>query len=176
LVIGASGIYEKGWVPSDAEFLNLLNAGHWATYFREGSIDAIVAEHVWEHLTHEEGFTAARRCYQYLSPGGYLRVAVPDGFHPHAAYIEYVRPGGSGPGADDHKILYNYLTFGALFERAGFRVTLLEYFDARGIFHATEWRPEDGKINRSSRFDERNRNGVLNYSSIIIDAHKGPQL
>jgi hypothetical protein len=31
---------------------NLLNAGNWAMYLREGSIDAIVAEHVWEHLTH----------------------------------------------------------------------------------------------------------------------------
>ena len=55
-------------------------------YFNEGSIDAILAEHVWEHLAEEEGLAAAKCCYRYLRPGGYLRVAVPDGFHPDANF------------------------------------------------------------------------------------------
>ena len=172
LVIGASGVYDAGWVPSDVPYLDLLNPGHWAAYFSEGSIDAILAEHVWEHLTFEEGLVAAQRCYKYLRPGGYLRVAVPDGYHPDAAYIAHVRPAGCGPGADDHKILYNHVTFGRLFEEAGFRITLLEYFDAQGSFRREEWRHEEGKIIRSSKFDPRNRDGALNYTSIVLDAHK----
>jgi len=172
LVIGASGVYDDGWVPSDVAYLNLLNPGDWKRYFREASIDTMLAEHVWEHLTPDEGLVAARVCYKYLRPGGYLRVAVPDGCHPDAAYIAHVRPGGAGPGADDHKILYDHVSFGRVFEQAGFRVKPLEHFDAQGLFHRTEWSREDGQVMRSSRFDERNRDGALNYTSIILDAHK----
>jgi predicted SAM-dependent methyltransferase len=172
LVIGASGKYEAGWVPSDVAFLNLLNDDHWEACFEEASIDAMLAEHVWEHLTVDEGLVAARRCFRYLKPGGHLRVAVPDGFHPEAEYIDRVKPGGNGPGADDHKVLYNHSTFAKIFEKAGFEVSLLEYFSSSGEFKFADWSPEDGKINRSSRFDKRNCNGVLKYTSIILDARK----
>jgi predicted SAM-dependent methyltransferase len=172
LVVGSSGAHDVGWIPSEIEYLNLLDATHWRKYFTEGSIDAILAEHVWEHLTADEGLEAARRCFQYLKPGGYLRVAVPDGFHPSWDYLEYVRPGGSGPGADDHKVLYNHVTFVQLFEKTGYDVRLLEYFDANGEFQGIEWLPEDGKIKRSKRWDARNAGGVLKYTSIIVDAFK----
>lgn len=174
IVIGASGRYQAGWIPSDMAYLDLLNEEDWCRYFREASIDAMLAEHVWEHLTPEQGTAAARRCFRYLRPGGYLRVAVPDGFHPNPAYIEHIRPGGSGPGADDHKVLYNHVTFSKLFEQVGFRVTPLEYFDEQGLFQRADWSEEAGRINRSSRFDPRNSGGVLNYTSIIIDAWRGP--
>jgi predicted SAM-dependent methyltransferase len=172
LVIGASGIYDEGWIPSDISYLNLLNEDHWKAYFGEASIDAIFAEHVWEHLTTEDGLAAAQRCFRYLRPGGYLRAAVPDAFHPDANYIDHVRPGGDGAGADDHKVLYDHHSFAALFEQAGFRVSLLEYFDSKSEFHFVEWNPKDGKVNRSSRFDKRNIDGALNYTSIVLDAHK----
>jgi predicted SAM-dependent methyltransferase len=172
LVIGASGKYDAGWIPSDIGFLNLLNDDHWKACFDTASIDAMLAEHVWEHLTIEQGLVAARRCFCYLKPGGYLRVAVPDGFHPDAKYIERVIPGGDGPGADDHKVLYNHGTFANIFEKAGFQVSLLEYFNSKGEFNFVDWNPEDGKINRSSRFDARNSNGTLEYTSIILDARK----
>jgi predicted SAM-dependent methyltransferase len=174
LVIGASGIYNAGWIPSDISYLNLLQEEHWKAYFDEASIDAMFAEHVWEHLTIDEGIAAAQLCFRYVKPGGYLRVAVPDGFHPDANYIDYVRPGGNGAGADDHKVLYNHHTFAQIFERAGFQVSLLEYFNSKGEFNYVDWSPEAGKVNRSRRFDERNMNGTLNYTSIILDAHRAP--
>jgi predicted SAM-dependent methyltransferase len=176
LVVGASGIYDAGWIPSDAEYLNLLNAYHWKTYFEKASIDAILAEHVWEHLTADDGLAAAGRCFEYLRPGGYLRVGVPDGFHPDPKYLDYVRPGGSGPGAGDHRVLYNHITFAGLFEKAGFDVRLLEYFDSNGKFHCVDWSPDSGKVGRSMRFDARNAGGTLNYTSIILDAYKGKSL
>jgi predicted SAM-dependent methyltransferase len=172
LVIGASGIYDKGWVPSDVSYLNLLNEDHWRRYFDGASIDAILAEHVWEHLTVDEGMEAARRCLRYLKPGGYLRVAVPDGLHPDAEYIEYVRPGGCGAGADDHKVLYNHRSFSDVFERAGFQISLLEYFDENGAFNCADWDVDDGRVNRSKRFDQRNAAGSLKYTSIILDARR----
>ena len=132
----------------------------------------MLAEHVWEHLTIDQGLEAAQRCFEYLKPGGYLRVAVPDGFHPDELYRHRVRPGGSGAGADDHRVLYNHITLADIFEKAGFRVDLLEYFDSEGKFHFVDWNPEDGKINRSWRFDRRNEDGATNYTSIILDAYK----
>jgi predicted SAM-dependent methyltransferase len=172
IVLGASGIFEGGWIPTEIGVLDVLNERHWRRAFAENSIDAILAEHVWEHLTAAEGQTAARNCMRFLKPGGYLRVAVPDGFHPDPVYIEWVRVGGSGAGADDHKVLYNCDTFRAVFESAGFQVALLEYFDSAGVFHATDWDPAAGMVHRSRRFDERNRDGRLNYTSLILDAHK----
>ena len=175
LVIGASGTYERGWIGTEADYLNLLNSRQWATCFQRDSIDAMLAEHVWEHLTTDEGVEAARRCFEYLKPGGYLRVAVPDGFHPDQDYIGYVKPGGHGPGASDHKVLYNHQTLADVFTGVGFRVVMLEYFDAEGEFHFVEWDAEQGKIRRSRRFDERNRGGMLNYTSVILDACKDAQ-
>jgi predicted SAM-dependent methyltransferase len=172
LVVGASGIYQKGWIPTEIENLNLLKSEDWQQYFTGNSVDAILAEHVWEHLTFEEGVLAAQMCFRYLKPDGYLRVAVPDGLHPDPVYIAYVRPGGDGPGADDHKILYTHRTLRELFESVGFHVDLLEYFDENGEFHCNDWKSDDGHIYRSRRFDKRNSKGELRYTSLIIDARK----
>jgi len=172
VVVGAEGNFQQGWIGTEIDTLNLLKKRDWKMLFKPGIIDVILAEHVWEHLTDEEGQLALRNCFTYLKKGGYFRVAVPDGFHPDQNYIDYVKPGGHGAGADDHKLLYNYLLMKAYLEAAGFKVRLLEYFDENGVFHYNEWAPEDGLIRRSKRFDERNKNGQLNYTSLIIDGIK----
>jgi predicted SAM-dependent methyltransferase len=172
IIIGSSGTRQPGWTPTDYEVLDLLREASWSEFFPPGSIDAILAEHVWEHLDAVGGAEAARICFRFLKPGGYLRVAVPDGLHPDPAYIESVRPGGSGPGADDHKVLYTAHSAQQLFERAGFAVQVHEWFDAEGQFHGDDWDSRDGMIQRSRRFDERNLNGSLAYTSIVLDARK----
>ena len=172
IVVGSSGIYEKGWIPSEVHILNLIDETTWERYFDEDEIRCILAEHVWEHLTLNEGKKAAQVCFKYLKKGGWLRVAVPDGFHSSSDYIDYVKPGGHGAGADDHKVLYNFKTFGSLFEEAGFRIELLEYFDENGKFHAKDWNKSKGMIHRSIRYDDRNTEGQPNYTSLIIDAVK----
>lgn len=172
IVIGASNIYEEGWIPTEVQYLNLLLPKHWKRIFKKGSVDAMLAEHVWEHLSLEDGILAAKHCYEYLKPGGYLRVAVPDGFHPDSEYIERVKVGGTGPGATDHKVLYNAELITQSFSKVGFRVELLEYFDSNGNFHFKEWDPNAGYIHRSKRYDKRNADGELRYTSLIVDAHK----
>jgi predicted SAM-dependent methyltransferase len=92
--------------------------------------------------------------------------------HPDSAYIDYVRPGGTGVGADDHKILYTYKTMTQRLEKAGFRVKLLEYWDEGGKFHYIDWTDEGGRIKRSRRYDDRNKDGKLGYTSLIVDAVK----
>ena len=94
---------------------------------------------------------------------------MPDGFHPDPTYIEHTRPGGSGPGAQDHKILYDHLTFTRILAEEGWEHTLLEYFDERGVFHRTGWSAKDGFVKRSADHDPRNRARPLSYTSLIIE-------
>jgi predicted SAM-dependent methyltransferase len=99
-------------------------------------------------------------------------VAVPDGLHPNPNLIEAVRVDGSGSAAQEHKVLYTYRTLKEVFEAVGFKVELYEYFDEQGRFHYREWDPQEGTIRRSKRFDRRNKDGVLRYTSIVLDAKK----
>lgn len=175
IVLGAGAIPVNGWLPTDIDQLNIVVEGDWRFYFRPCTIEAMVAEHVWEHLNEEDALRAARLCFRYMRPGGRLRVAVPDGFHPQSEYIEAVKPGGNGPGAADHKQLYTWQTLRRLFEAVGFGTTALEYFDEQGKFHSIEWDPGEGMIRRSMHFDSRNQGGELRYTSIIVDAIKPTQ-
>ncbi|HEO8419230.1 class I SAM-dependent methyltransferase [Niallia sp. FSL W8-0635] len=175
LVIGA-GEYRNnpGWVHTQEEELNLLEESTWYR-FEKSSISAILAEHVWEHLTFEQGVQAASLCYNYLKPSGYVRCAVPDGYFPDGTYQQIVQIGGPGPKehpAASHKIVHTYHTLQKMFELAGFKVHLLEYCDENGIFHENEWNGEDGVIFRSKKFDPRNQGGKLVFPSLIIDAVK----
>jgi predicted SAM-dependent methyltransferase len=169
IVIGASGVFERGWVPTDAYQLNLVDRRTWARYLEPASVDAILAEHVWGHLTLEEGRIGAQICYSYLRPGGYIRVAVPDGLHPDPAYREYIGiDGPAGGGIGGHKVAYSYKLLQDVFEGAGFVTRLLEYHDEAGQLHLREWDPVDGMIHRSSKYDPR---GAV---SVILDAVKQP--
>jgi len=172
LNLGAGGMVYPGWVSTDIDTLNLLNRDEWIALVQPGSVENMLSEHVWEHLTLSAGTVAARNCFEFLRPGGKMRLAVPDGFNPDKNYHEHVRPGGTGPGADDHKLLYNHATLSSVFQSAGFNIILLEYWDENGTFHAVDWDPAEGMIRRSKRFDSRNAGGVLKYTSLIIDAVK----
>jgi predicted SAM-dependent methyltransferase len=109
---------------------------------------------------------------RHLSDDGYLRIAVPDGLHPDPAYIDWVKPNGTGPSAPAHKVLYNYRSILDCLESAGLTVTLLEYFDEFGVFHRRDWDPDGGLVRRSARFDPRNAGGTLHYTSLIVDARR----
>jgi predicted SAM-dependent methyltransferase len=172
IIIGAAGTNFQGWLSTDRSFLDLTDEQSWKVIFSENSIKSILAEHVWEHLTEEQAIEATRICYKYLKKEGNLRIAVPDGYHPKKSYIEEVKPGGSGAGADDHKVLYNYVALKRLLESAGFVVNLREYFDESGNFVQTDWCESFGRVQRSKNNDPRNLNDELNYTSIIVDAIK----
>ncbi|WJH36623.1 methyltransferase domain-containing protein [Paenibacillus sp. CC-CFT747] len=175
IIVGASSQDYPGWIPTQEEDLNLLNRSDWEESFGSRRIDVILSEHVWEHLTYDEGMEAARICFDYLKPGGYIRCAVPDGNFPNEWYQNMVKVGGPGPAdhpAASHKIVHTYRTLTRMFEEAGFKVRLLEYCDDSGAFHREEWDPQDGFIYRSYRFDHRNKDGELGFVSLIVDAVK----
>lgn len=176
VVVGAGG-YNKGedWLHTEEDQLSLLNEKDWENHFVPGSVSAILSEHVWEHLTYEEGVQAAVICLKYLKPGGYIRCAVPDGYFPNEEYQNGVKVGGPGPKdhpAASHKIVHNYISLKSMYEEAGYEVRLLEYCDEAGQFHYSPWDEKKGFIYRSKRFDHRNQDGQLGFVSLIVDAIK----
>ena len=175
IIIGAGKQFYPGWIATHQEQLDLLRREDWAASFGERQIDALLSEHVWEHLTEAEGRQAAANCYEFLKPSGTLRCAVPDGNFPNSEYQRMSQVGGPGiPGhsAADHKIVYDYRLFADVFRSAGFDVELLEYCDENGRFHYHQWSAADGPIYRSLLSDHRNKDGEIGFISLIIDARK----
>ena len=175
IMIGAGEQRWDGWIPTQKGELDLLRPKEWEASFHSHLADAFLCEHVWEHLTEMEGREAARLCFKYLKPGGYLRCAVPDANFPNLEYQQKVQIGGPGPKdhpAADHKIVYDYRLFADIFTSAGFIVDLLEYCDEQGRFHFHQWTLEDGPIYRSLLLDQRNREGKIISVSLILDAKK----
>lgn len=188
----------RGWHLTDEQLLDITRPQAWEALFGHRSVDALLAEHVWEHLPPDLGLRAAQQCRRFLKKGGTLRIAVPDGLHPHTAYREHVRPGGAGPGAVDHKVLFTHVSLTALLEEAGFEAVPLEYWDEGGRFHHEPWTadeggpisrrprfpPEAGRFVRGAEYAQFNDESITpkrrvtsavwpyNYTSLIVDARK----
>lgn len=131
----------------------------WAELFPPNSIDVCLAEHVWEHLHPQEAMTATRNVYRHLKPGGFFRCATPDGLHPDARYIDWVRPGGVW-NPDDHLWLPNYRSLAQMLASAGFTVRPCAWWTEDGAYHQGEWCQEDAPISRTP--------GSLNNSLISL--------
>lgn len=175
VVLGAGEQRWPGWVPTQREDLDLRSPASFARWFGERRADAFLCEHVWEHLTEAEGRAAARLCFEYLKPGGWLRCAVPDAHFPDPDYQRLVQIGGPGPAdhpAADHQIVYDHRLLVDVFASAGFEVRPLEYCDEAGRFHAEDWALDAGPVYRSLRLDHRNRGGRLGFVSLIVEARK----
>lgn len=169
IVIGAGQTRLEDWISTDVPAFDVRRSDHWRKLFPPASIDRMLAEHVFEHLTSDELARFLETAGQYLAPGGRVRIAVPDGYHPSADYINSVRPGGIGVGAGDHKMLYTCDLIGELMRKQDYQFELLEYFDAAGQFHQSGWSAHDGFVSRSADHDARNADGQLNYTSLIVD-------
>lgn len=178
VIIGAGDQRWDGWIATQQTDLDLLEPETFNKFFGAERASVLLCEHTWEHLSIEEGIAAARTCFNFLVPGGRLRVAVPDGRFPNAEYQRTVQVGGPGPSdhpAAGHRVVFQAETFSAVFEAVGFSVTFLEWWDNSGNFNTVDWRIEDGPIYRSSLMDHRNeayRNaqGPPGFTSLILDA------
>jgi predicted SAM-dependent methyltransferase len=169
VILGAGPVIADGWIATDADLLDVASGRAWKRLFQPDSIDRLMAEHVFEHLSDSQCMTALAECHGYLRQGGLLRVAVPDGYRKDPDYVEEV-----SPPKDGHQLLFTIDDLVARLERVGFEVSPLEYFDAQGQFHSCPWDEADGLIRRSARYDrqERFKRGALYYTSLIVDARK----
>lgn len=174
LIVGAGGTAQPGWGSLEERDLDITDARQWESNFSPNSIDAILAEHVFEHLTPAESMAAARNFFTYLAPGGYARIAVPDGYHTDENYIAWVMP-GTGFNGDDHKQLFNYKSLSQLLAGTGFIVQPLEFWDENGWFHSGPLNDEEGTIKRylfGSNFFFLSLIVGCRYTSLTVDAIK----
>ena len=171
LALGSNSHCTDGWIAAGCDHFDLVDSASWSCFFQKSSVDAILAENVWEHLSRLEGKIAARNCFQFLRPGGYLRVAVPDEFHPSQQSQDQLRRGGERR-AESPCVLYNHHSFAEAFLSIGFRVRLIEFFDHEGVFHSNQWDVSKGLVYRTLLFDERNITQPFAYTSLVLDAAK----
>jgi predicted SAM-dependent methyltransferase len=169
VIVGAGSIEMPGWIATDSDMLDVRSPRAWKRLFAPASIDRLVAEHLFEHLSHAECAMAFTEAFRYLKSGGLLRIAVPDGNRKDPEYVDEV-----SPPKDGHQVLFTVDDLTQRLLRVGFRVTPVEYFDATEQFHSYPWEEEDGLIRRSARYDhqERFKRGALYYTSLIVDARK----
>ncbi|MBK8662452.1 MAG: hypothetical protein IPN18_11850 [Ignavibacteriales bacterium] len=62
---------------------------------------------MFEHISDSNLELIISNLFKYSNKKARIRIAVPDGYHTDPTYIDYVKPGGSGPAADDHRHLLN---------------------------------------------------------------------
>jgi predicted SAM-dependent methyltransferase len=181
VLLGAGATQQEGWLTTDLPTLDALKRADWRRLFPRSSIHRILADHVVEHWTEDQFSLFLRIIQPFLSSQAVVRIAVPDGFHPDPSYIEHVKPGGIGAGADDHKVLYDYVRMTRILSQEQYNYELLEYFDEAGQFHHCSWDPSDGFVHRSAEYDRRNKQHPVSYTSLIVDASltrgkDGPQI
>lgn len=171
IIIGASGTNQEDWIATERETLDMLDPEKWLKVLDEHSIKYILAEHVFEHLTIEQGKKCVKTCLRFLKKEGNLRIAVPDAFHPSKEYREYSKPGGYGAGAIDHKEFYNYENMSEMLSefKNEIKINFLEYYDRNGKIHSKIIDKEKGIIERSVKKGRilTGTNDV--YSSLILD-------
>ncbi|GBD86204.1 hypothetical protein BMS3Abin03_00114 [bacterium BMS3Abin03] len=172
LIVGSGPIKFKGWFATEISTLDITKEKHFRKYFKNKKINKILAEHVLEHLTNVELELMVKNFYKYSAADVNIRIAVPDGFHINQDYINTVKPGGTGEGADDHKHLFNYKSLSLLFESQGFIAYPVEYWDENKKFHTTYKNDSNGQIRRSFINDKRNKDNNPLYTSLIIDFKK----
>jgi len=149
LNIGAGGTSYKGWFSFEKDDLDITRPEDFFWYFREGSIDNILAEHVVEHLYRDDFLSFLLGVHPFMKINGVIRIAVPDANHPSKYVRDLTRPGGLEPGADDHKEFYSVIDMYEIAGESGYKLCPVEYFDSDGMFSfiADDW--GNGYIMRS---------------------------
>lgn len=151
LNIGAALDQYKGWISTDITTLDITKESDWQYYFKENTLDSVLAEHVFEHLTLDEARKSLVNIKKYLKSNGVFRMAVPDGNHPSRYFIDLVKPNGLEHGSDDHKVLYNIDIAKNLAYELGFELKPIEYFDNNGILKRIDFNEDHGYVRRSHK-------------------------
>ena len=170
IIIGAGDTRYDTWVPTDYPIFDVLNYSHWKYLISGAKVKHILAEHVFEHLKSEELLIALRNIKKYARNDIVIRIAVPDGNFPDINYIRHVEPGGIGPGAHDHKILYTKEKLDSVISKdPSWAIDFVEYWTEAGEIVSTYSDYPNGKVTRCLKNDIRNTNEEIKYTSLIVD-------
>lgn len=112
IIIGAAGQKIDGYLLTEEKYFNVENSFNWHKSFTQDTLEAIIAEHVWEHLNYPR--IAIALCYDYLKNDGILTIAVPDGDDLQQVKQNYPPKWG-------HKSMFTEKQLINLFQQAGFK-------------------------------------------------------
>lgn len=150
IIIGAAMTNQKGWYSTNEQWLDIALESHWIRIFHGKSLlTHVLAEHVFEHLTPDETRTALQLIARHMCPAGFIRIAVPDGYHPDLNYLHHVGVAGIGADAEDHKQLLNSDSLMQYLEEAGFVAELKEGYRLNGELVQQPLDVEAGLVIRS---------------------------
>ena len=79
IILGADGTVNYGFVSTDYPQLDICSEISFSRYLNPQTVGIFLSEHVFEHLSRDDGARAVSNCFVYLKQGGLLRIAVPDG-------------------------------------------------------------------------------------------------
>lgn len=170
IIIGAGGTQYDSWISTDLPHFDILKKSDWEFFLGNSKIDNLLSEHVLEHLTEEQVAKVLQFANHFLQEGGCFRIAVPDAYHSNPEYIDHVRPGGTGAGADDHKSFWSIDSLSSLCIQNNLKPNAIEFFDSHGKLFSEVIQEENGPILRSITKDFKAK--VSNFSSLVIDAVK----
>lgn len=150
VVLGAAHTAYPGWLSLNQDVCDLTKEKDFQFLFKPSSLENILLEHVIEHLEPEDFSKSLQIMKKFLKPGGRIRIAVPDRFHPSAYVRELTGINGTEPGGDDHKAFYSIEDFIKIAQSHGLSIEPIEYFDKDGIFFSKSFSYDFGYISRCS--------------------------
>lgn len=142
---GCGGNILQGWENYDAE-VDISKP----LPFENDSVDAILAEHVLEHITIQEAWGFLEECFRILKIGASLRIAVPSVSRIHALadedYFNFIVKHGWGEpnrkGAvksiifnHEHKTIWETSSLSSIISVLGFTICQPEDFMANTLHH-----------------------------------------
>ena len=175
VILGAAMTNQVGWYSTNQQWLDIASAKDWEQIFQgKMLLINVLAEHVFEHLTEEETKRALRLIKLHMLPGGRIRIAVPDGYHPDSTYIRHVGVSGIGADAADHKQLLNSDKLCSYLKETGFVPEILEGYLSNGELVQKPIDLSGGEIIRS-RSNSKTMKGRAGWdfedanTSLIVD-------
>ncbi|HEV7231455.1 MAG TPA: hypothetical protein VGO45_09015 [Bacteroidia bacterium] len=174
IILGASETGYDGWIATDLPHFDASKTEDWDYFFSKKSIDNLLAEHVYEHLTLEQTKKSFLLLKEYLKPGAVFRIAVPDGYHDSPAYIDYVKPGTEHAGWLNHQVLWNRDLLAKMADDCGFEATFLQYYTRDHQLIDIYKDDENGIIMRTSEKYKTIIEYSFPYTSLIADLRPKP--
>ncbi len=175
IIVGAAMTRQAGWYSTNEQWLDITNAQHWKNVFcGKALLTHVLTEHVFEHLTEDETRRALGLLWQHMLPGGRIRIAVPDGYHPDSTYLKHVGIAGIGADAEDHKQLLNSDSLCRFLEDAGFVSEMREGYRGDGELVQKPINPSSGLVIRSrsnaeTMADRKGWDFVDANTSLVVD-------
>ena len=72
IIVGAGDIKFDDWFSTNIDILDVTSTHNWQCFFEPESIDRILSEHCWEHLSADEAEKATANCFKFLKSQGKL--------------------------------------------------------------------------------------------------------